>query len=490
MSDRPEEKDTTGGLNNPEGSLVIYLPLSMQPGEVYGRLAYWIRCRFEPRRRGQGLYSESPRITNLMVHTLGATTWATHAQIVEDEILGQSNGEPGQVFYLQNSPALDPVEGETVEVRGGSYGDDSAFVPWESVKDFSNSTPYDRHFLVDTAMGQIHFGPMVRQPDGTMRQYGRIPETNREIRFTRYRYGGGTVGNVPASKLQVLKTSVAYIDRVTNLDRASGGRDQESLEEAKTRAQRELRAQLRAVTPQDYEDLALGATRSVSRVKCNMPQTSKGRLAPGVVEILVVPAVADSIMAGDLSKLHLDEALIELVEDHLDKYRLLTTTLRIKEPKYIGIKVNAEIVPSEFSQPEMVRTAVLESLRNFITPVSVGYGLPTDELAGDDWDGWPFGRNLYIAEIFSLIQRVPGVKHVLDVTVSRREVLPSEESLDDDEADVAGEEGSPSKIPPLKPVKRKSVRVSSDTLLCSLQHEIKLADLSEYEEDEDEDDDE
>lgn len=474
LSTQPGEKDTTGGLNNPEGSLVIYLPLTMQASQVFGRSAYWIRCRFEQRRPEQGLYTESPRILNVTAHTLGATTWATHAQIVGDELLGRSNGEPGQVFYLENSPVLDLHPGETVEVQGEAYGEAGVFMPWRPAKDFSNSDRYDRHFLLDNATGQIQFGPAVRQPDGTIRQYGRIPETGRPIRFTRYRYGGGTVGNVPAGKLQVLKTSVAYIDRVTNLRRATGGRDQETLDEAKVRAQRELRAQLRAVTPHDYEDLAMGATRAVARVKCNIPQGSNGRLPPGVVEILIVPAVVDALEVGDLTKLHISDKLAQTVADHLDKYRLLTTILRIKEPNYVGVKVEAEIVPSEYSRPEEVRMRVVDRLNRFLSPLNMNeYGVVSDELLGDEWQGWPFGRNLYVAEIFSLIQRVPGVKHVLDVKLHQREVIPADETPPGEIEPGETEEKAVSRV------KRKSIRVPADTLLCSLAHDVKLVDLDE-----------
>ena len=472
-STRPGERDTTGGLNNPRGSLVLYLPLGLKPDLVNGRSAFWIRCRLEQRRPEQRMYSESPRVLDVTALSLGATVPATHAVIVENEILGRSNGEPGQIFKLEQTPVLALRPSETVEVEEKRHGE-TVFAPWQPVADFSRSDRYDRHFCLDTASGEISFGPGVRQPDGTVRQYGRIPEANSMIRFSRYRYGGGTRGNVPADSLQGLTTALAYVARVTNLRRAAGGQDPEDMEELKARTRRELRAQLRAVTAEDYEDLAKKATRSIARVKCNIPQGSNGRLPPGMIEILVVPAVADSIWAGDLTKLEVDEGLTRTIENFLDKYRLLTTTLQIKEPRYIGLKVTAEIVPAEYSQPEEVKARVVESLRKFLTPLAIGgeqEGL--DELMGAEWAGWPFGRDLYLAEIYSLIQRVPGVKHVLDVQLSSRPVLPAKERpLENDEpAGEAGEE--------LKPIKQKVVRVRADTLLCSLQHDIVLAELEE-----------
>ena len=269
-STRKGERDTTGGLNNARGSLVFYLPLSIKPDQVHGRAAYWLRCRVEQRREEQGMYAESPRVRNVTAHVLGSTTWATHGVQVLNEHLGISDGEPDQVFHLQNAPALGLLPSESIEVEE-RRGSEMAFVPWERVGDFSQSDRFDRHFVLDEVSGEVHFGPSVRQADGSMRQYGRVPEVGRRVRIARYRHGGGAAGNVPAGRIQLLRSAVPYIDRVVNLKRAEGGRDQESLEELKMRARREIRAQERAVTAEDFADLARGASRAVARVICQAP---------------------------------------------------------------------------------------------------------------------------------------------------------------------------------------------------------------------------
>jgi len=473
LSTRSGEKDTTGGLNNPEGSLVLYLPQTLTPDQVYGRSAYWVRCRLEQRRPEQGMYSESPRILNVTAHSLGATTAATHAIIVYEEELGQSDGEPGQTLYLQNRPALALQQGETVEIEEKRDGE-MVFVPWRRVDDFADSTRYDRHFTLDTATGQINFGPSIRHRDGAVRQYGRVPDAGRTIRFSRYRYGGGVMGNVPADKIQVLKSSIAFIDRVTNLRPAAGGRDQESLEEAKMRARQEVRSQSRAVTAEDFENLTRTATRTIARVRCIAPSNGAGnRLPPGMLELLIVPSVHEALESGDLSKLQLDETLRGVVRTHLNQYRLLTTTLRVREPDYIGVKVRAEIVPDEFSRPETVRVRVKEALGNFISPLVNIKARYLDEVIDADWEGWPFCRDLYVAEIFSLIQRVPGVKHVIDVQLSRREITPSREATLQTEAAEAGTDIE------LTPITQKLISVPADTLLVSLDHEIQVVSLDD-----------
>jgi predicted phage baseplate assembly protein len=483
-STRPGEKDTTGGLNNPSGRLTLYLPLEMKPDQVHGRTAYWLRCRLEPRRPEQGMYAESPRVRGITAYALGGTVPATQAVVVENEILGRSSGEPGQTFHLEYAPILALQEGEAVEVEEMQHGD-LVFVPWHPAENFAHSDRFDRHFVVDTATGEVVFGPAIRQPDGTVRQYGRVLEAGRTIRVRRYRTGGGVKGNVPVGSLTVLTTSLAYVSRVSNLRRASGGQDPETLEEVVMRAQREMKAQLRAVTAEDYELLAKKASRSVARVKCNVPRSSSGRdggrssdragshVMPGTVEIIIVPSAADSLRAGDLSGLHVDRALASAVEEYLDQYRLLTTILRIKEPNYVGVKVHAEIVPSEFSSPEIVRARAVEALRVFLSPLLVAEDPSLlDDIMGSEWEGWPFGRDLYAAELFSLLQRVPGVKHVLDVQLSTRAVVPGKELPPEER-----EEGRP--VERLVPVEGKAVRIPANTLVCSLDHEITMMELDE-----------
>ncbi len=469
-SKRQGEEDTTGGLNNPQGRLTLYLPLTMQPDEVQGRRGYWLRCRYEQRRPEQGRYAKSPRIRSIEVFTIGATVFATHAIVQEDEKLGVSDGDAGQTFNLEHAPVLMPEREETVlveELRGGEL----VFVPWERVEDFSRSTRYDRHFTLDLATGEVAFGPSVRQADGSVRQYGRVPESGREIRFSRYRYGGGAAGNVPTGSLQVLRSAFPYIDRVSNLQRADGGRDQESLEEAKLRARREIRAQQRAVTAEDFENLAQRASRAVARVKCRAPGQGRGNLPPGMVELLLVPAVFEALRANDLSKLALDPLLREQVLAHLDAYRLLTTTLNVREPRYIGVAITAEIVPMEYSHPETVRVRVAERLQAYLSPLPLDNEELFSEMVGHPWQGWPFGRDLYVSELFSLIQQVPGVKHVLDVHLAHRPVVPVEEG---EERELTPEEAE-ARAP--QPLAGRRLPVPEDTLLCSLEHTIELVKL-------------
>ena len=467
-SDLEGERDTTGGLNNERGEITFYLPLALRRALLQGLDAQWLRCRFEQRNARQGLYTRSPRIVSVSATTLGAATWATHAVYRGQEQLGVSDGDPDQRFRLAFAPILDLTGDETVaveEIRDG----EAVFIPWQRVASFANSDQHDRHYCLDTATGEVSFGPNIRQPNGAARQYGRVPGLGRRIIITGYRHGGGAIGDVPANRIQFMQTAVPYIDRVTNLQAADGGRDQESLQEAVMRARRELRAQNRAVTAEDYENLALAADRGVARIKCITPDKAEGRLQPGAIEILVVPVAHKAVAAGELHRLEPDARLLTTVQRRLDQYRLLTTHLQLRGASYVGVQVHARVVAGDYADPNTVSERVLHALRFFLAPLALaGWEDRLSSIVAPTWEGWPFGKALYAAELYSLIQQVRGVKHVLEVTMRRRAVEPNRES-----PEVRWGAGTPG----LTPVEGSVLTIPQDTLLCSLDHQIELVTL-------------
>lgn len=460
------EKDTTGGLNNENGAVILYLPLTITAQELHGLKSFWLRCRIHQKDHSQGMYTEAPRVKSLEVYTIGAQVPATNSQVIEDELIGESTGEPGQRFTMLHSPVLTPMADETVAVEEDVNGE-IEFVPWTIVADFANSTKYDRHFILDTASGTVIFGPSVRQSDGTVLQYGRVPENGRRIAVTKYRYGGGVQGNLPENSINTMGMSLAYISRAANISRAKGGRDQETMEELIYRAQRELQAQKRAVTAADFEQFALNSSRKIARAFC-VPIDKSKENAAGTVNVVVVPDVVESLMEGDLHSLHIDDDLRALIRGYLDQYRLLTTTLKISEPSYIGVSVNAVVVPYPFAQANDVIASVDEVLNRYLCPLP---GKETDSILARDgeWKGWIFGRSLFKAEIVSLIQRIPMVQYVLDVTVSSRSVNPVME--EPDAQDLTENE--------LQNVE-KVLLIPPDGLICSLPHTVTLTTLDDF----------
>ena len=162
--------DGTGGLNRP-GDVVLHLPADHTESVIAGHRAGWLRCRLVAPAERQPFYQQSPRILGASAFTVGGTIPAAHAETVREEIVGTSEGVPGQRFPLSRGPVLGADGPLVVEVASG----DGGWSAWERVDSFDGSTREDRHFRLDTTTGELVFGPGVRQRDGSVRLYGAVP---------------------------------------------------------------------------------------------------------------------------------------------------------------------------------------------------------------------------------------------------------------------------------------------------------------------------
>ena len=392
------ERDGTGGLNR-TGEVVLHLPARHVMSRLAGVEAGWLRCRVTAALPDQPFYSTSPTIRTAAARTIGGSTGAAHATTVTDELLGESTGVPSQRFRLAKTPvaAGNPVL-ELESSDGESWQD------WTVVDTFAASGPADRHVQLDPATGDVQFGPSVRLEDGPVRQYGAVPLKGSVLRARRYRTGGGRAGNVGRGALSILRTSIPYVSRVENREAARGGVDGETVDEAKVRAPITLRAQDRAITSRDYEELARRAAPGTARIKClSVNEPSAGQ---GAVRVLVVPqAVKDR--GGVLRFEQLvpgDEQLAQITE-YLEERRPIGVRLAVGPPYYQGVTAVVTLHAFRNVDPDRVNAAALEALYSYVDPI-VGGPLGT---------GWPFGRSIHSGELFAVLQRVPGIAMVDEV---------------------------------------------------------------------------
>src|SRR5262249_41680372 len=153
-------------------------------------------------------------------------------------------------------------------------------------------------------------GPAVRRPQGGWRQYGAVPPKGAQLRFTRYRHGGGRRGNVAAGALCVLKSAVPGVATVTNPVAALAGVDLESLDSTRRRAAMEIRTRYRAVTAEDYEFLAGEASPRVARAVCLPPENGSG------ARMRIVPRVEPADRKLELAELQPDDVLLDEVKQY------------------------------------------------------------------------------------------------------------------------------------------------------------------------------
>lgn len=369
-------------------------------GDVSDAL-YWLRCRL-----AHSFYEESPQLEEIRLNTVAAAQAVT----IRDEVLGGSNGRPNQSFSLSRGGLVALPQPETVVSAGGKkitveylrlevserpvVGVDQGFQVWEQVDDFAASGPDDAHFTLNRTTGEVRFG------DGT---HGRIPVANPDnpngnIVARLYRSGGGSAGNVGAETLTNLLTFVEHIDSVSNYFAAYAGSNEETVEQAKSRAALELKSRGRAVTAEDFEYFALQTPGVRVRRAHALPLTHPqypGVQVPGVVTVIVVPD-------ADSSNPTPGQRTIQAVCECLNQHRLLTSEVYVIPPVYRKVKVSADIVVAPGADLASVKQAIESALTTYFHPL----------LGGEDGQGWEFGRTIFFSKVYQTILAVAGVDRI------------------------------------------------------------------------------
>jgi predicted phage baseplate assembly protein len=394
--------DETGGFTLGGGDITVHVPETAAEAGIEGVNRHWLRCRVlkrGPSGGDRGVYTKSPEIMSVEALVAGGTVEAYHAATVTGELLGTSEGIPGAAYPLPRHPVLPPEEGEVVEVRELGSGE---WIPWQQVDSFEFSGRSDRHFQLDTARGEVRFGPAIRQPDGGWRRYGAVPPGGAVLRMSRYRHGGGSSGNVAARALSILPRPVEGIESATNPVAATGGVEPESLDSARERARLEIRARTRAVTTEDFERLTLAASPRVARAVCVGPDES----APGrPIRVHVLPRVEPADRLLEAEELTPDAELMAELAATLDDYRLLGTSIRLLPVRLRGVSIVADVRASPRADLDRVQHDVAHALYTYLNPL-IG-GSPAGPA-----EGWPLGRSLNQGELFGIVYGIPGVEFV------------------------------------------------------------------------------
>ena len=431
------EKDTTGGLNR-AGEVVVHVPPSHVMSLEHQLRAGWLRARVTTPEEDQPFYSNSPLIRKVEAFTIGGTTEAVQAEVIEEELLGLSEGVPGQRFDVARAPVVPSGEPVVLDVSDEEEG----WQEWSEVPDFSQSQAQDRHFVLDGVGGEVLLGPAVRTAEGDLLQYGAVPPKGSVLRLRKYHTGGGRQGNIAQRAIRVCRTTIPYVTRVENRHPASGGVDGEDIEEAKIRGPIVLRTLGRAVTAEDYEQLAREAAPEAARVKAVAATTDE---EAGGVRVLLVPAVADD-EDGKLSFAQLvpPVEMLRSVAEYLDTRRTIGARVIVEPPAYQGVTVVAMLRARPWADPARLRTTAIDALYSYLHPIS----------GGMDGNGWPFGRPVHMGEVYALLQRLPGTELVEDVRLFAANP-------------ITGERGQAA----------QRVEVAANALVFSYEHQVRVEEI-------------
>lgn len=298
-------------------------------------------------------------------------------KLIREDVLGTSDGSPGQRFALSFTGLILRSYGGSADVHpditvwtelGGVI--DSSWQLQESLA-FSREDAADYAIEIDADdQAVILFGG---------NGFGSVPPAGSVIRAS-YRTGGGAQGNVAANKITTLVDAPGLslvAAKVYNEAEATGGADRESIEYAIAHAPGVFRSFRRAVTAEDYKALALNFN-GVGKVRAEATHWNR-------VTLYVAPDGG-----GRLS-----DILIANLLAYFEDLRPMSTVIEIADVDYVKIYISAEIgVESYYSRAETqrrVEQAVAELLA---------------------FDNVDFGQVIYLSKFYEAIEAIEGVEYV------------------------------------------------------------------------------
>jgi predicted phage baseplate assembly protein len=296
-----------------------------------------------------------------------------------------------------------PIE-DTVQLQFQVKEADGQIHPWQRVSDLSRSGPEDRVFVVNRTTSEISFG------DGLT---GRLPLTSvkdeSDITVT-YQAGGGTAGNagecsqweaVPATDLVPLPEFSAV-----NLAPGDGGEETETIAAAITRSAAMLNQRNRAVSQEDYVNLAqttlgIGLRRAYAAVGYH-PEFPCSTV-PGAITVFVVPYAPRVQNDGDWANdIYVaapvpDQGAIQAAQATLIGAKLIGGEVFVCPPVYRKVWLTM-VVAVDSPLSVGMRQNIITSLHNFLDPLT----------GAADGKGWPFGDPLRPSALLRLAQAVLG----------------------------------------------------------------------------------
>lgn len=389
-----------------EGTLTFTTPGDWTKTKVCEVEKHWLRLY-----GSSGDYFEDYKTRGLIANTIFAESGVT----VTDEVLGSGNGKPGLSFGLSRAPVL---AGHSLEVMENSYpsqpevkeiikeegndairvniddnsGEQETWVRWRPVKNFRQSGPRSRHYMINRASGKILFG------DG---ERGCIPPAGiKNIIMRRYKSAGMKKSNLQKGAINSLISAIPGIDRVTNYSGASGGEDPETNTELMNRAPHTLQSRDRAVVRKDFEWLAKEADSSVAKVYCHgYPMENENS---DIIEIVIIPE--DSVLTPVPNS-----SLLRSVENYLKERTPVGVAelIEVTGPAYRIIEINLTYQAiDQVTAPRITR--IIESeIVNYFHP-----------LYGKQGRGWSFGEKIYSSEIGAAIEEIEGVDYIFSLSIN------------------------------------------------------------------------
>jgi hypothetical protein len=252
---------------------------------------------------------------------------------------------------------------------------------WRARRDLLNSDRFAPEFVVEMendGSAQIRFGDDVN---------GRRPTPGASLKAF-YRVGCSSSGNVGAGTIRhlILPGDMTQEIRARNPMPAVGGSDPEPTYQVSLYAPWAFRKQERAVTEEDYAEVAMRHPE-VQRAVATLRWTGSWHTVYIAVDRKGGREV-DNKFVGDL-------------KDFLERYRLAGQDIEIEGPKFVSLDILIKVCVKPGYQRISIKQTLLEEFSNAnLAEGRLGFFHP---------DNFSFGQPVYLSRIIAEAMRVPGV---------------------------------------------------------------------------------
>jgi hypothetical protein len=264
---------------------------------------------------------------------------------------------------------------------------------WQPQRDLLSSRPTDPHFVTEI------------ERDGVASlRFANNLKSGASFAAT-YRVGNGNQGNIGADKLFHI-VGVAGIDQVRNPLAAKGGIDPESMEDVRQRAPSAFRTQERAVTPEDYAEVA-ERHPGIQRAAATFRWTGSWRTV--------------FLTIDRLGGLKVDQPFKDEMRQYMERFRMAGHDLEIDAPRFVPLEIEMQVCVKHDYFRSQVKKALLEIFSDQI--------LPDGRLGVFHPDNFTFGQPVYLSPLYAAAQAVDGVASVR-VNIFQRQGQPKTTAID------------------------------------------------------------
>ena len=290
------------------------------------------------------------------------------------------DGKKRPVPFDTKAPAASAMRWETRDtLRAVELTDDDSEL-WAPLPDLLNCEKFTRAFVAEVdeqGRTQLRFGDNIlgQKPTGTF--------------SASYRVGNGRPGNIGAETIVRPVRSIAGVGSVRNPLPAQGGCDPESMEEVRQYAPEAFRVQERAVTEEDWAEVAQ-----------RNPQVQKAAARFRWTGSWTTVFVTIDRKGGE----KVDSKFVSEMRAYLERYRIAGYDLEVKGPVLVPLDILIFVCakPGYFASEVKKNVLAVFSHRD-LPDGRRGYFHP---------DNFTFGQPVFLSQIYRVAMEQPGVASV------------------------------------------------------------------------------